>query len=293
MARAQEIAAQIGSLNELREIITGIRAMAAIQMQQSQRSLDAVRDYIKIIRCALAEAAAFVPVDDDGSATPIVPRPGLVVFCAEHGFCGGFNEPLIKAAADAARMEPNLHLIFVGTRGAQRSSEHGLRPDLTLPMATHSGGVSAVARRVAAELYRMFVARTLTSVEVLYMRAITGREATLQKLRLLPLEPAAVEESRTEAPPLVNMRPRQLRDELGAEYMFAMLEATALESFASENAARFRTMEAAHENIEKKSSELKRLGRRMRQEAITAEILDIIGGAEAMKHGHKGDHRNW
>ncbi|HVB82371.1 MAG TPA: FoF1 ATP synthase subunit gamma, partial [Candidatus Binataceae bacterium] len=156
MARAQEISARIGSLKELLEIVGAIRAMAAVQLQQSQRSLNAVRDYIEIFRRALADAAGLLS-DDDGSGIPVEPRPGLVVFCSEHGFCGGFNEPLIRAATEASRSEANLHLIFVGTRGAQRSSEHGLRPELTLPMATHSGGVTAVARRVAAELYRRFL----------------------------------------------------------------------------------------------------------------------------------------
>jgi F-type H+-transporting ATPase subunit gamma len=78
------------------------------------------------------------------------------------------------------------------------------------------------------------------------------------------------------------MKPRRLFDELAAEYMFAMLEAAAMESFASENAARFRTMEAAHENIEKKIVEFERTARRMRQEAVTTEILDLIAGFEAM-----------
>ncbi len=56
-----------------------------------------------------------------------------------------------------------------------------------------------------------------------------------------------------------------------------------MDSFASENAARFRTMDAAHENIDNKAKELNRLARRMRQEAVTTEVLELIGGFEAMK----------
>ncbi len=283
MARAQEISARIGSLKELLEIVAAIRAMAAVQLQQSQRSLGAVRGYIEIIRRALADAAGLLSHDGDGSDTPVEPRPGLVVFCSEHGFCGAFNEPLIRAAGEASRSEANLHLIFVGSRGAQRAAEHGLRAELTLPMATHSGGVTAVARRVAAELYRRFLEQACTSVEVLFIREVAGQHPTLEKLRLLPLGAPAVEEQRAAIPPIVNLKPRRLFDELAAEYMFAMLEAAAMESFASENAARFRTMEAAHENIENKSSELNRMARRMRQESVTTEILDLIGGFEAMK----------
>jgi F-type H+-transporting ATPase subunit gamma len=283
MARAPEIAAQITSLKELTDIIGAIRTMAAAQMRQSLRTLDAVRDYTEIIRRALSEAEALIPADSDGSSRPAVSNPGLVVFYAEHGFCGAFNEPLIRAAADAAHRETNLHLIFVGTRGAQRAAEHGLQSHMTLAMASHSGGVGVIVRRLAAELYRMFIAQTISSVDVLYVREVSGQQARLQRRRLLPLETPAPAGHRSEMPPLVNMNPRELRDVLAAEYMFAILEAAAIESFASENAARFRTMEAAHENIDRKSSELQRLAHRMRQEAVTAEILEIISGAEAMK----------
>lgn len=285
MARAQDIAAQINSLKELLEIVAALRAMAAVQMQQSQRSLDAIRNYSDIIRRALAEAATLVPGDGTGAAAATAASPGLVVFCSEHGFCGAFNEPLISAAAEASKSEPNLHLIFVGTRGAQRAAERGLPPALILPMATHSGGVTATARQVAAELYRMFIAQTLTSVEVVFTREAVAQHANLLRLKLLPLDAPAVKENQTGLPPIVNMQPRQLLDELAEEYMFAILESAAMESFASENAARFRTMEAAHENISNKATELNRTMRRMRQEAVTTEVLDLIGGFEAIKRG--------
>jgi F-type H+-transporting ATPase subunit gamma len=283
MARVQEIAAQIASLKELSGVIAAIRVMATAQMQQGQRALDAVRNYTEIIRRAFVEAAVLVP--DDGEAAPaqLPPRPGLVVFCSEHGFCGAFNEALIRAAAESVKQEANLRLLFVGSRGAQRAAEHGLRPHLMLTMATHSGGVGAAARRVGAALYPMFVAQTITSAEVLYMREISGQAPSLQRLTLLPFEASPVGAHQTTAPPLFNLQPRQLRDDIAAEYVFAMLEAAAMESFTSENAARFRTMQAAHENIERKSAELDRLARRLRQEAVTAEILELIGGAEALK----------
>jgi F-type H+-transporting ATPase subunit gamma len=283
MARVQEIAVQIGSLKELSGVIAAIRVMATAQMQQGERALDAVRNYAEIIRHALAEAAALLPEEREVTARQAPLQPGLVVFCSEHGFCGAFNEPLIRAAAAASQREPRLRLLFVGSRGALRAAEHGLHPQMTLTMATHIGGVGAAARRVAAELYRMFIEQTITSAEMLYMRESTDNATRLERLTLLPFEtpPSAVHQ--TTAPPLVNMQPHRLRDELAAEYMFAMLEAAAMESFTSENAARFRMMQAAHENIERKSTELSRLARRLRQEAVTAEILELIGGAEALK----------
>lgn len=283
MARAHDIATQIGSLIELLEIIAALRAIAAVQMQQSQRSLDAIRDYSGIIRSALAEAATLMPEEGTDADAGSAASPGLVVFCSEHGFCGAFNEALINAVAEASKSEPNLRVIFVGTRGAQRASERGLLSTLILPMATHSGGVTATARRVAAELYRMFISQTLTSVEAIFTREAAGQYAELVRLKLLPLEASTVEKNQTRLTPIVNMKPRRLFDELAEEYMFAILESAAMESFASENGARFRTMEAAHENISNKATELNRTMSRMRQEAVTTEILDLIGGFEAMK----------
>ena len=283
MARVQEIAIQIGSLKELSGVIAAIRVMATAQMQQGERALDAVRNYTEIIRRAFAEAAALVPEEREDTATPVPSRPCLVAFCSEHGFCGAFNEPLIRAAAAASQQEPNLLLLFVGSRGALRAAEHGVHPYLTLTMATHIGGVGPAARRVAAELYRMFIAQTITSAEMLYMRETTANTTSLERLTLLPFETPSMAAHQATAPPLVNMQPRRLRDELAAEYMFAMLEGAAMESFTSENAVRFRTMQAAHENIDRKSAELNRLARRLRQEAVTAEILELIGGAEALK----------
>jgi F-type H+-transporting ATPase subunit gamma len=283
MARVQEIATQIGSLKDLSGVIAAIRVMATVQMQQGERALAAVRNYTEIIRRAFGEAAALVPEDSEMLAARILPRPSLGVFCSEHGFCGAFNEPLIRAASEALQREPELLLLFVGTRGALRAVEHGLLPSLTLTMATDIGGVGAAARRIAAELYRMFTTQTITSAEMLYLREATDKRMSLERFTVLPLEEPPPAAHQSAVPPLVNMPPRRLRDELAAEYVFAMIEAAAMESFTSENAARFRTMQAARENIGRKSPELDRLARRLRQEAVTAEILELIGGAEALK----------
>jgi len=280
MARVHETAIQIESLKDLSAVIAAIRVMATVQMQQGERALNAVRNYAEIVRRAFAEAAALLSEDRETEDMPVVQWPCLVVFCSEHGFCGSFNEPLLRAAAEALQREPYLRLLFVGSRGAMRAAEHGLRPSLSLTMATDITGVGPAARRVAGELYRMFVTQTITSAEMLYMRESDNR-TSLVRSTLLPLEAPAANSSA--APPLVNMAPRRLREELAAEYMFSMLEAAAMESFNSENAARFRTMQAAHENIDRKSAELSRLARRLRQEAVTAEILELVSGAEALK----------
>jgi F-type H+-transporting ATPase subunit gamma len=283
VAQEREIATRIVSLGELLEIVSAIRAIAASQMQQALRSLEAIRHYSTTVREALSDAAALLTAD--GTAAPMaeVSKSGLIVFCAEHGLCGGFNEhPLRVAEQTLADSERGLVLIVVGSRGAQIFRERGLEPDLTLPMATHCAGVTAAARRIATEVYRMFSDGRIAGLEVVYTQHGEGQISGIERHRLLPLEMPVVEKRPAAFPPLINLSPRSLFDNIAGEYFFATLENAAMQSFFSENSTRFRTMEAAHQNIENKAGELTKLARRVRQEAVTTEILDLITGAEAL-----------
>ncbi|MGA7869602.1 MAG: FoF1 ATP synthase subunit gamma [Candidatus Binatus sp.] len=285
MAQERETATRIASLNELLEIVTAIRAMAASQMQQALRSLEAIRGYSGQIREALAQAATLLPPTSAIEAAARPEKSGLVVFCAEHGLCGGFNEhPLREAerAKAASGGGGGLVLIVIGTRGAQICRERGLSPDLVLPMATHCAGVTGAARRVAAELYRMFSARRIAGVEVVYAQHAGAQFPSIERHRLLPLEMPVVQKAFTRLPPLINLRPQSLFDDIVGEYFFATLENAAMQSFFSENSTRFRTMEAAHQNIQNKSSELTKLMQRLRQNSVTTEILDLISGSAAL-----------
>lgn len=283
MAQERETASRITSLNQLLEIVAAIRAMSASQMQQALRSLDAIRGYSELIREALAEAATLlVPT----GAIEDVSRPnkfGVVVFCGEHGLCAGFNDQVLRVAERAgAAGEGERVLIVIGTRGAQICAERGLSTDLVLPMATHCAGVTGAARRVAREIYRMFSERRIAGVEVIYAQHAEGQSLRVERHRLLPLEMPVTQKSSTRLPPIINLRPQHLFDDLVGEYFFAMLENAAMQSFFSENSTRFRTMEAAHQNIQNKSSELTKLMQRLRQESVTTEILDLISGSAAL-----------
>ncbi len=283
MAQERETATRISSLNDLLKIVSAIRAMAASQMQQALRSLEAIHHYSEQIREALSEAATLLPAYGAIEAAERPNHPGLVVFCAEHGLCGGFNEhPLREAERARTESGTGLALIVVGTRGAQICRERGLSPDLVLPMATHSSGVTASARRVAAELYRMFSDGRIAGVDVVYAQHARAQVPSIERHRLLPLEMPVVQKSSTQLPPIIYLGPRRLFDDIVGEYFFATLKNAAMQSFFSENSTRFRTMEAAHQNIQNKSGELTKLMQRLRQDSVTTEILDLISGSEAL-----------
>ncbi|HUA36059.1 MAG TPA: FoF1 ATP synthase subunit gamma [Candidatus Binataceae bacterium] len=280
MAQEREIATRLRSLDELKNIVAAIRAIAASQMQQALRSLEAIRKYSEMIREALSDAAELLP----GARAPAQrsgnTKSAIIVFCAEHGLCGGFNEQLLQHLTKIGA-KPFV-LIVVGSRGGQISHERGLKPDLVLPMATHCAGVTAAARRVAAEVYSRFSDGRITELEVIYAQNAGSQFARIEQRRLLPLEAPPIGKRPLPMPPLINLSPQLLFDDIVGEYFFASLENAAMQSFFSENSTRFRTMEAAHQNIGNKSEDLTKLARRLRQEAVTTEILDLISGAEAL-----------
>lgn len=283
MAQEREIATRAASLDELLNIVSAIRVIAASQMQQALRSLEAIRRYSAVIREALSDAARVLPADGSSAPPLAAAKTGLIVFCAEHGLCGGFNEhPLAFAERAFAASERRLVLIVVGSRGGQICRERGLKPDLVLPMATHCAGVTGAARRIATAVYHMFSEGRVTALEVVYTQHAGSQFAGIERHRLLPLELPAVEKRAPPVPPLINLSPGRLFNDIVGEYFFAALENAAMQSFFSENSTRFRTMEAAHQNIGAKSEELTKLARRARQEAVTTEILDLISGTEAL-----------
>jgi F-type H+-transporting ATPase subunit gamma len=117
-----------------------------------------------------------------------------------------------------------------------------------------------------------------------FTRYGASKHGSAQRISLLPFDTSVVKMAESPIPPLLNVSPRQLFNDLAAEYVFAVLEEAAMESLACENAARFRMMEAAHDNIQSKATEIGRLARSTRQDAVTAEILEIIGGPKQRKN---------
>jgi len=147
-------------------------------------------------------------------------------------------------------------------------------------MASQADGVSTIARHTADALYAAFLEKRFRRAEVVFSRD-SGGAAGVVRRQLLPLDLHALRVRRKGPPPLTNLEPGRLVERLVAEYVFAELALAALESFASENAARLQNMEAARLNIDQKLEDLSGQERLLRQEEITAEVQDVVAGALA------------
>lgn len=275
MEQLPRLKARIASLGELRDLIGALRAMAGARVQEAQTALPGIRHYAEVVERAIAEnATLFGRARVASRATAL--EPGiLIVITSEQGFTGAFNDRLIARARDELRA--GLRLAIVGRRGANLADEADLKPAWRVPMATHIGGVPTIARRVSDHLADVGRAR------IVYAGYRAGGQYEVEARDILPLDPALLRRIDPMGPPLHHLAADVLLDRLSGEYLFAEVTRAIMESLASENGARLQVMSAADHNIGDKLEAMGRRRNHLRQEAITAELLDVVTGAEAVK----------
>jgi F-type H+-transporting ATPase subunit gamma len=277
MSALGESQARIASIRKLKTVVGAMRGMAATHTQQARNALDGFRAYTKVISGGLARAVELLGEDGAPNAPPATSRTAVVVVTAEHGFAGAFSERVLDTLAEAENSER----FVIGARGLVLAEQRGWRVDWSTSMASQASGVGATARRVADALYAGFVNQRFARAEVVFAKLSGAATSVVVRQPILPIDLAAFRDPHSGPPPLANLPPRRLIEQLVGEYVFAELALAALESFASENAARLATMESARINIDEKLEELSGLDRLLRQEQITAEVQEVTSGALA------------
>jgi F-type H+-transporting ATPase subunit gamma len=278
VSRLAEIQGHIASMDELLDIVGAMRSLAGMRVQEAQRALPGVRRYAESMAAAIR--AAFLLMPPPSETFLAKGRRALVLCTAEHGFVGGFNERLVEAAE--AALEAHDLLFVLGSRGAALALERGRQVSWMRPMATRLVGAPETVNRLTTELYSLIARGEISRIEVMFDRYRQGSGPKIERLLLLPLDVNSLAIKQPRLEPLHNLAPRPLLEKLISEYVFALLTEAAVESISSENAARFAAMESAHKNVTKKLSRLRQSAQEARQTEITAELLDLVTGAEAL-----------
>ncbi len=269
--RHAEIEARIGAVRKLEAVIAAMRGIAAARLQEAERHLGSIRAYAGTVGQAIGTALAFLPPDRDMAPPQRAGGHAVIVFAAEQGFAGSFTEKVFDAA------EPLLQgggtLFLAGDRGLGAAERHGHAVAWHAPMIAHPGEALRLAERLAEAA---FPPGALPARATLVHAApgpggapeIGTRQLAPFDYARFPLRPSAV-------PPLIALPPALLLEELAAEHVFAELAEAVMLSFAAENGARMRAMVAARDSTAETLGELTALARRLRQEEITGEIVEL------------------
>lgn len=278
--RLADISARIDNVRQLDSVVTAMRGIAASRAQQSRNLLAGIESYTDAISLAIGEALCCVA--GDGSPATGAPEGGhaLVVFCAEQGFAGGLSDHMLDVAgATTGRSQ----LIVVGSRGAAIAGERGLVARKIVAMPTRIDGVPALANLIADTLYAGIAAGSIARVSILYPRLDGGHDLKIERSMLFPIEFEKFPKRTSAVPPLLTLAPETLIERLAAEYVYARLCEAAMHAYAAENQARMDTMSAASNNIDRTLEALKQRENQIRQEEVTAEIIELSCGTRGLE----------
>ena len=282
--RLADISARIDNVRQLDSVVTAMRGIAASRAQQSRSLLAGIEAYSDAIATAIGEALNFPAASAQPAGEP-TDGYALILFCAEQGFAGGLSDRMLEAVAP---VEPDTHLIVVGTRGGAIAGERGLAVSGTIAMASQIGAVPEVANLIADTLYARIATGTITRADILYPRLDGGRDLRIERSALFPIGLEKFRRPIAAIPPLVTLEPERLIERLAAEYVYARLCEAAMHAFAAENQARMQTMSAAGANIDRRLGELIRRENQVRQEDVTAEIVELSAISVAGPSGRGG-----
>lgn len=267
--RLSEIDARINGIRELGTVVNAMRGIAGARAQQARSGLVAVGLYAENLASAIGRALTLLP----GASSMQDARGRVVVlFLAEQGFAGAFSERLLDAAADELT---NTEAFLVGTRGASLADERGIKFSWREAMPAHPVSIPRFADRIAGELYARIADGTVGRLEAWFARD------GLEKRQLFPLDTKSFARDVSGDAPLLNVQPAALLANLTADYIHAQLCDAALNAFAAENEARMEAMASAHREIDRELGKLQMRQRIVRQDEITAEIIELAAGAAA------------
>ncbi len=277
--RMADLVAQIESVRQLDAVVTAMRGIAASRAQKGRSLLPGIEAYTDVVSRAIGHALSLQPTEPVAAARDGGVRRGIILFCAEQGFVGAFSERVISAAAGELT---DATVFLLGTRGIAFAKERGVAPGWNAPMATNAAAIPDLANRLAEAIYDRIASEGLTKVDIVYSRMGKEGRIDIDRHSLLPIDFSRFTRPSTGRVPLTNLPPPLLLERLAAEYIYAQLCQAAMHAFEAENEARMMAMAAARTNIDIKLGDLTQRERRLRQEAITAEILELATGAEAM-----------
>ena len=286
MASLKVLRRRIRSVTSTRQITKAMEMVAAAKLRRAQARALATRPYAIRLTGMLENLAAVAREQElPLFAAREVKQTALVLISSNRGLCGGFNTNLFRAAEERLRgaAPGSLALVIVGRKGRDFFRRRDWPVLATFADLGDDAGVES-ARRVTADLLGRFESGAVDKVEILYTRFHSALRRQVTFETFLPIGAAPADGGAEVA--------RDLIFEPGLESIFAallprfasarMLAALA-DSRASEEGARMTAMGAANKNAGELLDLLVLQRNRLRQSMITREILDIVGGAEALK----------
>jgi F-type H+-transporting ATPase subunit gamma len=268
------------------QITSAMKMVSAAKLKKAQDAITAMRPYSDKLTELIQNLSHSIDGDTPNPYTQERPvkKVLLVAITSNRGLCGGFNSNIIKAVNQYVEQnsKQEVRLITLGKKGNDIlsksntiiSNDNGIFDDLSF----------ANASKIAEGFMDAFANKEYDKVVVIYNRFKNAATQIITTETLLPIVAEAKENSSTIADYIFEPTQEEIVNELLPKSIKMQLFKALRDSFASEHGARMTAMHKATDNATELRDQLKLTYNKARQAAITNEILEIVGGAEALNN---------
>ncbi len=287
MASLKEVKGRIATVNNTRKITSAMKMVASAKLHKAQGAIGNMLPYENSLHRLLTNFLRGGGVVSPYVTEREVKRVALVVFSSNSSLCGGFNANVIKHATallegyDTLGKE-NILIYPIGKKVADALIKSGYQVQGDYQqMANHPSFAEAAS--LAQELMELYVQGKVDRVEILYnhFKSMATQILTHEVYLPVPLQSVSAEEPVEEVDYILEPSREELLTLLLPKVLRMKLYTALLDSNASEHAARTMAMQIATDNADDLLQELTLMYNKTRQQAITNELLDIVGGSMA------------
>lgn len=291
MATLEGLRRKVESTEDLQSVVRTMKALAAVNIRQYEEAADALGDYRRAIELGLRVVL--------GHARPRRARTldrehvgAAIVIGSDQGMCGQFNEDAARHAegrlSKTTREDvQEWRILAVGERLTASLASHERSITATRNVPGSAGAITAHVRAILATIEQWQAEIGDLRQVVLIYNDYEQQDATPVDRRVLPIDEDWLHQVQdtpwpTRVLPMFRTSADVLLSHLVRQYLFAALYGALANSLAAENSTRLRAMQSAEKNVDERLDELTTRYNRQRQNSITAELLDVISGSEAV-----------
>lgn len=278
MASLREIKDRIGSVRSTLKITSAMKLVASAKLRKAQRTIEALRPYEKEMSRILSVLPAPVQSQGQGGGG----ATAVVAIASNSSLCGAFNANVLRRTQEVvASVSGSVEVHAMGRKLSEALSRSGC-----VPVSDHHELVASPDYAGTSELARSLVERyekgELSSVVLVYTHFVSSSRLVVMSETYLPFS-APVAEDSGELPEDYIIEPdaEELARQMLPQLMMLKFYAAVLDSSACEHAARTIAMQTASDNAEDLLAELTLEYNKGRQQKITSEILDLVGGSQS------------
>ncbi|MDD5759388.1 MAG: ATP synthase F1 subunit gamma [Desulfobulbaceae bacterium] len=289
MASLKDVKSKIGGVKKTAQITSAMNMVAASKLRGAQSKMEKFRPYAAKFNQAMGNLSSGM----DSAQFPLMAvRPvqniELVIVTSDRGLCGSFNANVISSAEKLIKRYTaegkKVSLVCVGKKAIGKMKKTGL---VRKQYADLMGSFQMFnARAIAQDVAENFLMGNTDQVQLVYAEFKSVAVQRPTTVALLPIQPAASDAevaATSTGDYLYEPSPDQIMEVLQPLYLNVMVYSSMLEVAAGENAARMSSMDNATKACKDIIHSLTLVYNKARQSSITAELMDIVGGAEALK----------